>query len=619
MQILLIHADFLEFELKQRTPAAEEVQPDQRSGRFEEVLVVFATAEESDEEKIEDVAMNASQEIFDVAKKVEAKRVVIYPYAHLSSSLASPKEAIRLLDATTKELQNRGLEVHRLPFGWYKAFTLSCKGHPLSELSRTITAEVAEAEASLPRGVSSRRIVLTQDGEEHELDLSNIEGCKPLMSNPALRQLVISEELGRKPGEEPAHIDLMRRLELVDYEPASDTGHFRFYPNGALVKGLLEDFAVQIAEKIGASKIETPVLYRADEPDIAEQATKFFQKDYKIRFPNRTLLLRFSGDFGLFKMMKNTLMSYKQMPVRIFELSPSYRLEQSGETVGLKRLRAFTMPDIHCFCRDLEEGIKEYELLFKTYARMTELMEVDYVVVFRVVEEFYIQNRDLFVRLLKLVKRPALIELLPERKHYWVLKHEFQVIDSVGGNAQLATVQLDLEDSERYGIRYIDEKGEKRGCIILHSSIGSIERWIYAVLEEAAKAQMAGKAPCLPLWLSPTQVRLIPLANRHLKFCKKIADALEKARVRVDIDDREETVSKKVRDAEREWSPYIIVFGDKELRKKKLPVRIRGRKTLKNMTVREISAEIARRTKGMPFRPLALNRLLSMRPIFFGG
>lgn len=615
----MIHSDFLEFEVKQRTPVAEEVPAEQRSGRLEEVLVVFTAAEEEDGSNIEGVSKNAAREIAEVARKVEAKRVALYPYAHLSSSLAPPKVAVKLLDATRDTLRELGLEVHRLPFGWYKAFKLSCKGHPLSELSRTITAEAAEAEARVPEAVPSKRIILTPDGEEHELDLSNIEACKPLVENPSLRQFVFSEELGRKPGEEPAHIKLMRRLELVDYEPASDAGHFRFYPKGALIKGLLEELAIQLADELGASKIETPVLYRADEPDIAEQAARFYQKDYKIKFPNRTLLLRFAGDFGLFKMMKNTVMSYRQMPVRIFELSPSYRLEQSGECVGLKRLRAFTMPDIHCFCRDLKQGMEEYKQLFKIYARMTKSMEVDYVVAFRTIEEFYRQNKPFFVRLLKLVKRPALIELLSERKHYWVLKHEFQVIDSVGGNAQLATVQLDMEDSERYGIRYVDKRGEKKGCVILHSSMGSIERWMYATLEEAAKAKKTGKAPSLPLWLSPTQVRIIPLADRHIKSCKRIADTLEKARVRVDIDDRSESVSKKVRDAEREWVNLIVVLGDKELKRKKIPVRVRGKKALKPMTVKELAAEVAKRTKGMPFRPLALPKLLSMRPIFVGS
>ncbi|MEM2889803.1 MAG: threonyl-tRNA synthetase editing domain-containing protein, partial [Candidatus Hadarchaeum sp.] len=151
MQILLIHADYLKFEVKQRTPVAEEIRPEQRSGQIDDVLVVFSAAEEADEENIKQVAKNAADEIANVAKKVEAQRVAIYPYAHLSSSLASPKTAIKLLDATAEELQKQGLEVHRLPFGWYKAFTISCKGHPLSELSRTITAEAPKTTESVTR------------------------------------------------------------------------------------------------------------------------------------------------------------------------------------------------------------------------------------------------------------------------------------------------------------------------------------------------------------------------------------------------------------------------------------------------------------------------------------
>lgn len=617
MRLLLIHADYLEFEAKQSTQLAEKVSEELKSGRVDEALVAFIAVEEEDEADPDAIASNAAREISEVCKKVEAQRVVLYPYAHLSSSLASPATAIKVLDMTRDRLQAGGFDVSRLPFGWYKAFKLSCKGHPLSELSRTITSEAVEVaeEPKLP----SEYIILTPDGRAHFLNLQNVDKCKVLDKYPLLKQFVLSEELGIKSGKEPPHIKLMRRLELVDYEPASDAGHFRFYPNGALVKGLLEDLAVQLANELGASSIETPMLYKADEPDIHEQASRFYQKDYRIKLPDRTLLLRFAGDFGLFRMMKGTVMSYKQMPVRIFELSPSYRLEQSGECVGLKRLRAFTMPDVHCFCRDLKQGLEEYERLFVKYTKLVDAMEVEYVVAFRMVREFYDQNKRFIVGLLKRVKKPALIELLPERKHYWVMKHEFQEIDAVGGNAQLATVQLDIEDSERYGIFYINKRGEKRGCIILHSSMGSIERWIYAMLEEAAKQIRAGGVPSLPLWLSPTQVRLIPVAKQHLKFCSKLANTLEREQIRVDVDDRGVTVAKKVRDAEREWVPYVIVIGDKELKAKKLPARVRGLKKLKPLTAKGLATEIKRKTKSMPFRPLALPKLLSMRPIFVGG
>ena len=617
MRMLLIHADYLEFEAKQPTPMAEEVPAELKSGMVDEALVAFIAVEEEDEADQAVVAGNAAREIAEVCKKVEARRVVLYPYAHLSSSLAPPATAIKVLDTTRDKLRAEGFDALRLPFGWYKAFKLSCKGHPLSELSRTITAEAVEV-VEAPK-LPSERVILAPDGKEHPLDLQDVGKCKVLDKYPLLKQFVLSEELGIKPGEEPPHIKLMRRLELVDYEPASDTGHFRFYPNGALVKGLLEDLAAELAGDLGASPIETPMLYRADEPDIHEQASRFYQKDYRIKLPNRTLLLRFAGDFGLFRMMKGTVMSYKQMPVRIFELSPSYRLEQSGECVGLKRLRAFTMPDVHCFCRDLKQGLEEYERLFLKYTELTDAMEVEYVVAFRVVREFYEQNKQFITRLLKRIRKPALIELLPERKHYWIMKHEFQEVDSVGGNAQLATVQLDIEDSERYGIFYIDEKGGKRGCIILHSSMGSIERWMYAMLEEAAKQLKSGATPSLPLWLSPTQVRLVPVGEQHLKYCLRLVDVLEKGQIRADVDDRSETVAKRVRDAEREWVPYVIVVGDKELKAKKLPARVRGLKKLKPLTAKGLTAEIKRKTNEMPFRPLALPKLLSMRPIFVGA
>lgn len=116
--------------------------------------------------------------------------------------------------------------------------------------------------------------------------------------------------------------------------------------------------------------------------------------------------------------------------------------------------------------------------------------------------------------MLKYSKRPAFIEVLSKMKHYWAVKHEFQGIDAVGGNCQLSTVQLDIVDAERYGIVYSDKDGKQKGCTICHSSVGSIERWIFSILENALK----NEKPTIPLWLSPTQVRLIPVANSHLKY-----------------------------------------------------------------------------------------------------
>jgi threonyl-tRNA synthetase len=196
------------------------------------------------------------------------------------------------------------------------------------------------------------------------------------------------------------------------------------------------------------------------------------------------------------------------------------------------------------------------------------------------------------------------------------MKHEFQFIDSVGGNAQLATVQLDLEDSARYGIGYVDRDGKKKGCVILHSSMGSIERWIYALLEQAVKNSQTGNPPSLPVWLSPTQVRFLPVSEKYVEPCLKNAKYLTQHGVRADVDDREMTIARKVREAEMDWIPFIVVLGEKEEKSRKLSVRVRGEKETKSMTLRKLLLEVKKHTEGKPFRPSNLPLLLSQRPVF---
>ncbi|MCQ5363209.1 MAG: threonine--tRNA ligase [Candidatus Methanomethylicia archaeon] len=622
MRLLLIHADYIEYAaLKPAVKEPEAIDNVGKVERVEECLVAFCSAEKSDEQDPKEIARLASGAILEHARMVKAERVVIYPYAHLSSELASPRAALSILKALEETLRG-SIEVKRSPFGWYKTFTLRCKGHPLSELSRSITlSEKVPAEEKVEKAekvepAPSTFLILTPDGEELPIDLSKPETFLNLKIDAPLLQL-IKNEAGLK-GERgaPAHIKLMKRLELVDYEPASDVGHFRFYPKGTVIKDTLEEFAYDIAVRdLKAFKIETPFLYRLDEPDIAEQASKFRERDYRLEVDKKPFTLRFAGDFGLFRMMKDVTMSYRQLPVRVYELSPSFRLEQSGECVGLKRLRSFTMPDVHCFCANLEQGLSEYRELFEKYTKLTNSMEIEYAVAFRIVKDFYSNNKGWLVSLLKIVNKPALIELLPEMKHYWVLKHEYQAIDSVGGNVQLVTVQLDVEDAARYGIFYTDENGQKKGCIILHSSLGSIERWMGAILEQAAKDQKVGKPPKLPVWLSPIQVRIIPVNSSYVNFAVNLASKLSQNSIRVDVDDRDESVAKKIREAEMEWIPYIVVVGEKEASSGELPVRVRGGGMV-TATAEDLVAMVSKKIGSKPKLPSYTPLLLSLKPRF---
>lgn len=612
MRVLLIHADRFEYEVKDPTKMAEPLpEKAERRHSFTEVLVAFSTIEDSDED-VQTISQMAADDFADVFSKVNAERLVLYPYAHLSPNLAGPRLAVDVLKATEAAIAAKGIEVHRSPFGWYKAFDIKCKGHPLSELSREFTAEKKVTREDVVEKIESEFYILTPEGKEYPLDMQDIDSVKVLDEHPSLKTFILSEEIGRTKGEEPPSIKAMQRLELVDYEEASDRGHFRMFPKGHLIFKLLEKWAEWIAlEKIEAVQIDTPILYDWSYPDIRSQGMSFHERHYTLKTEeNREFVLRFAGDFGLFRMVKGATLSYRNLPLRIYEFSKSFRLEQRGELTGLKRLRAFHMPDVHCFTRDLDEGWKEYMHLYRNYSDLADATGVEYAVAFRIVKEFYDKYKQNIVELLKHSKKPALIEVLSGMKHYWAVKHEFQGIDAVGGAVQLSTVQLDVEDAERYGIVYTDSDGKKKGCIICHSSIGSIERWIYVLLEEALKHDK----PALPFWLSPTQVRLIPVGAEFVADCERLADRLD---ARVDIDDMDDKVGKKIRNAEMEWINMIIVVGDKERTSGLYPVRLRSGEQ-KPMTIDQLRTETERLSKGYPEAKLPLPRLLSKRPVFRG-
>jgi threonyl-tRNA synthetase len=206
------------------------------------------------------------------------------------------------------------------------------------------------------------------------------------------------------------------------------------------------------------------------------------------------------------------------------------------------------------------------------------------------------------------------IELLSDMKHYWVMKHEINTIDTLGGTCQTSTVQLDIKDASLYGINYVDESGNKRGCTIVHSSIGSPERWLFSVLEDALRKD----PPVFPLWLSPVQVRIIPVSEkRHLEFSLQIAEQLRASQIRVEVDDRPNPLSWSIRSAERDWVPFIVVCGDKEVASNQLSVRVRGAGQEK-LSLSALTERIRAETHNMPFRQLP-GLLLSKRPVFRGN
>jgi len=202
--------------------------------------------------------------------------------------------------------------------------------------------------------------------------------------------------------------------------------------------------------------------------------------------------------------------------------------------------------------------------------------------------------------------------------HYFAMKNEFQAITEDNANIQVSTVQWDVKDGPRFDIGFIDASGEKHPCpVIVHaSSFGSIERTLCAILENIAIDEVNGKVPMFPDWLAPTQIRIVPVSEKHLEFVTRLCKQISKKQIRTDIDDRSETLARKIRDAEKEWIPYIAVIGDKEIASGQMPIRVRKGGNIKVLSMTALCQCILKERGKMPFRPLPLPELLSKRPLF---
>ena len=618
MRILQLHCDSIEYTpTKKEIKSAEDIENPQTQ-RLEELVVVFVAIEDGDDSS---VAQNATSQIKESMQKIGCKKLLLYPYAHLSSNLAKPSVAISLL----KEMESSAsdLEVSHSPFGWTKSYKLQVKGHPLAESSKVVTKDSPSAKpdseltSEALKGESKIRSIwkiMSPDGT-----MSNIADFD-FSKHPKLEILAKYEAAKQRHVDQPPpHVALMKKMGIADYETASDSGNMRFFPNGRLIKSLIERYVTDRVKEYGGYEVETPIMYDSEHPSMVSYFNRFPARQYNIDSDGKKLFLRFAACFGQFLMANHFQMSFKNLPYKLYELTRySFRREQSGELVGLRRLRAFTMPDCHAFCGDMTQAIDEIKVRFDLSQSVLEnlgIQKSDYDMAIRFTEDFYNENKSTIEELVKKNGKPVLVEMWTEKFFYFVLKWEFNFIDNLGKASALSTDQIDVENGDRYGIEFVDENNNKKHPIILHNSpSGAIERIIYALLEKAATDSHEGRKPQLPLWLSPTQVRIIPLKEEFYDFCEKLTDKISTNSVRVDIDDRNESIGKRIREAEKEWIRYILVIGEKEANSENLSIRDRTTGAVRELSFDEFITEINEQTQGKPFTGLNFPKHISKRP-----
>ncbi len=609
LRLLLIHADKFEYETKEKAVKEPEPISDQaKKGSLQDGLVVFSTIEKADEEAPEATVANATDSIEEVLGWIKTKRVMIYPYAHLSTSLASRDPAIKILKDLEQRLVERGYEVSRSPFGWYKGFTITAKGHPLSELSRTITSKQTKQAAP----IKSEYAIMDEKG-----DLYTPETFKYGTGLEEFRSLVEKEALKKGlTGGEPRFLEYARRFG-IEWESYADVGQMRFEPEADMMIQLLSDYANTVIRRIGIPilNVRGTNMFDVNVKPIKEHLQLFGSRAYELSVDERNFVLRYAACFQQFSMVKDWTLSYRNLPFGTFEVADSYRMEQSGELLLSFRLRKFLMPDLHIYLKNLDESIEVGKRVHKIIYEEIRKINREYVSIYNTTRSFFNEHKDLFLDLVRVEKKPILLNFVPDGVYYWVLNVEYNIIDDLDRPREIGTFQIDVGNAKRFDIHYANEKGERVYPPIIHTAVlGGLERYLFALLDTAVRMEKTRKKPMLPVWISPVHARVIPITKQLVPEATKLLERLENEGLRVDLDDRDDTLQSRIREAELSWVPYIIVFGEKEMKTGELSVRSRAQGKDIKSSVNDFATRVTKEIEGYPSRPLTYPKLLSQRP-----
>lgn len=635
MRILGIHSDFCRVTTKEK--AIEGVDrlkdEDHEINIDHDCIVIYIAVEKSDEASPESVASQLVANIKEKTARLAVRDIILYPYVHLTEEPCRPRIAIKTLSIIKEAIEN-DYNVVTVPFGWYKAFEISCKGHPLSEWSARFipTKEgtgIKKSEKKERKSGSEfvRWIAVDLDGKEYEITAEDFKKAPVWNKKGEVYKILrtfIANEFGYKSDTKriPKHITYMQQHELLDYCDVSEKGHYKWYPKGFLIQKLILDYGRQIANEWGALEMKNPVIIKGDSNIVGQLMGEFHERDYQVDGGRGICYLRYASDPLGFPFMQNVRFTYKQSPLKVYEEASCFRNEQEGEVSGLKRVRNFMMTDMHAACATVDEALKEFrELSFKFAELMnTIIAKGRWVLGWEGTVDFYEQNKEYLIDIGKKIGVPAFFKLMPEMSHYYAIKNEYQSITEDKSTIQVSTVQWDVKDGPRFNIGFIDEKGEKHPCpVIIHaSSFGSIERTLCTLLENIAIDVQKQIPAMFPYWISPTQARIIPVSDKFMDFSMHVCQTLNSRQIRCDIDDRDETVGKKIREGETDWIPYLLVVGQKEQDSGKYTVRVRKDTTQVRMTLEEFIDLTKKEQRGLPWRPLPVPVRVSQRPVFFG-
>ena len=420
-------------------------------------------------------------------------------------------------------------------------------------------------------------------GDEHRQMLTRIYGISFPKQELLDDYLNFLEEARKRD-----HRKLGKELELFMFSPKVGQGLPMWLPKGAIVRQELEKFLKNVQLQYGYQHVITPHIGQKELYITSGHYEKYGKDSFRpISTPNE-------GEEFMLKPMNCPHhceiyafkpRSYKDLPLRIAEFGTVYRYEQSGELHGLTRVRSFTQDDAHIFCtndqlKDEFHKVMEIVLLilntfdFKNFTAQVSLRDPEN-------KEKYIGTEENWEKaeeaILESVSNAGFNTIIAKGEAaFYGPKLDFMVQDAIGRSWQLGTIQVDYNLPERFNLEYIGADNQKYRPVMIHRAIfGSMERFVSLLLE-----QTAGK---LPLWLSPVQVIVLPISEKYIEYGEKVVSLLTNLDIRTEMDDRAEKVGKKIRDAELQHIPFMIIVGEREKNENAVSVRRQGQGDLGSM------------------------------------
>lgn len=395
------------------------------------------------------------------------------------------------------------------------------------------------------------------------------------------------------------HRKLGKELDLFTFSELVGPGLPLFTPNGTLMRDLIVDKIMQIQAKYGYTKVTIPHITKSDLYKTSGHWDKFGDELFKVKGQSDAeFVMKPMNCPHHTQIFDSRPRSYKELPIRYAETTMVYRDEQAGELIGLGRVRSITQDDGHVFCRfdQIDQEVENIVHVIKEFYQTLGMYEEGKFWVSLSVSDpndpdGYLGDKENWKKAEDMLENVAKKLELPYKRvegeaAFYGPKLDFMFFDAIGRERQLATAQLDFVMPERFGLEFTNDKGEKERPVMIHRAIaGSLERFMAIMIEH-----FAGK---FPLWLSPVQVGIIPVAEAHHEYANEVATSLEAAGLRIELNSNNESMGKKIRAAKQAKLPYFIVIGDKEMEAKTATLESRDSEESETLPIEDLVTKLS--------------------------